>query len=444
MQVMNNYRNYNRYSRYNVSRHGNNNANFSQPGNVSRGVNASQYSRNIDGRYSHQHIKKDNRKNKIGLIWKTLILIVLLGVIGFVVYTVFPINVKINGKETTLTFDKSMEAAIENMNIKVKPGNFVAVDFSVITPGQGEEYYAEVNGQRVNKSVKLSNGDDVTYTDGKDIMEDYDSVDEKISAKSEIKGVGAIHKFEGTGEPGVWSHMHGKVSGIDCERQTKDPSNVICSQYNIDTNKEKVIALTFDDGPNQEYTQQVLDLLKKYSAHATFFVIGERLEEKWAKNLVAKEEEEGHQVCTHTFDHARAVGGTDITLMSAEKQVQEVTKGKEAIAKAIKGEVSSVVRLPGGNLSPLTCRLIAPYVTAEIGWNIDTGDWEMPGSSVIYEHLELATAGDIILCHDGGGDRSETITALGKFLKDYSEKGFSFITIDELMKYNPAKQKSLN
>ena len=73
--------------------------------------------------------------------------------------------------------------------------------------------------------------------------------------------------------------MHGKVSGKSAERMTKDPDDVTVRQVNIDPGKDKVIALTFDDGPSDEYTQDILDTLKKYDARATFFVVGERLEE---------------------------------------------------------------------------------------------------------------------------------------------------------------------
>ena len=426
---MTNNRTYKNYSRYNVS------------SSRSSG-NSAQYSRSTGEKYSHKHIKKDNRKRKRKNTMRFIVALAILFIIGVIVYICFPINVKVNGKEATLTYDKTLKKAVADTNTVVKPGNFIAVDYSVITPGQGNPYYAECDGQEIDENTKLQFGDEVSYSDGKDIMEEYDHVDTKISAKSEIKGVGAIHKLEGSGEPGIWSKLTGKVSGIYTERQTKNPENVTCTQYNINPGNDKVIALTFDDGPSDEYTGKILDLLKKYSAHATFFVIGERIEEKWGKNLVAREQEEGHQVCTHTYDHARAAGGTDITLMSAEKQIEEVTKGKSAIAKAIKGDVSSVVRLPGGNLSELTCRIIAPYVSAEIGWNVDTGDWKMPGSNIVLQHLKLASAGDVVLCHDGGGDRSDTVEALGQFLKEYNEKGYKFITIDELMKYSPAKQKS--
>ena len=65
----------------------------------------------------------------------------------------------------------------------------------------------------------------------------------------------------------------------------------------------------------------------------------------------------------------------------------------------------------------------------------------MPGAKNILKNMELAASGDVILCHDGGGDRSETVEALEQFLKDYSAKGYRFITIDELLQYDEAAQK---
>lgn len=65
----------------------------------------------------------------------------------------------------------------------------------------------------------------------------------------------------------------------------------------------------------------------------------------------------------------------------------------------------------------------------------------MPGASVILKHMELASTGDIVLCHDGGGDRSETVQALEQFLKDYTGKGYKFITVDELLQYDEAQSK---
>ncbi len=79
---------------------------------------------------------------------------------------------------------------------------------------------------------------------------------------------------------------------------------------------------------------------------------------------------------------------------------------------------------------------MAPYVTYEIGWNIDTTDWERPGADKVEAAIMKAGAGDIVLMHDGGGDRSQTVEALAKALPKLKEEGYHFITISELLAYN--------
>lgn len=124
-------------------------------------------------------------------------------------------------------YDKTLNQAAEQNGLKVKPGNFVAVDYSILQENAGYEFYAEVNGHEIlSKSYLLHDGDEVKYEDGHDLMEEYTSKDSNIVAQSKIKGNGAIHKFNGSGEPGTWSKMTGKVSGKYAERQTKDPDDL--------------------------------------------------------------------------------------------------------------------------------------------------------------------------------------------------------------------------
>lgn len=403
---------------------------------------AAQYSRESDRKYSHKRIQKNKNRKKRKFVFGAVITVCILAIIGIAVIQLWPVNVTINGQQQTLTYDKTLKQAADQAGIRVKPGNFVAVDFSVINKGEGNEFYAEVNGNEVNDiNYHLQEGDNIKYENGKDKMEDYDSIDKNIVAEAKIVGTGAIHKFIGTGEPGTWSQMTGKISHKYAERQTQDPSDITCQNYNPNPGKDKVIALTFDDGPSEDYTQSILDVLAKYNAKATFFVIGEQVEEDYGKKLVNKEANAGHLVCTHSYDHGRPAGGVDITSMSAEGQIKEVTKGQETIAKALGNkQVSTICRLPGGNINAVTLRLIGKYVTSEIGWSLDTKDWTMPGKEKILSALNQSSSGEIILCHDGGGDRSQTVEAISEFIKSYTDKGYKFITIEEMMKYPEAPQ----
>ena len=119
--------------------------------------------------------------------------------------------------------------------------------------------------------------------------------------------------------------------------------------------------------------------------------------------------------------------------MSAEEQTQEIQKGYDAIKNAIGEEASRIIRTPGGNFNEKTARILEPLVDAEIGWNIDTEDWRRPGADAIASRIESAENGSIILMHDGGGDRSQTVKALREALPRLKEQGFRFVTIDELL-----------
>ena len=100
-----------------------------------------------------------------------------------------------------------------------------------------------------------------------------------------------------------------------------------------------------------------------------------------------------------------------------------------------------MLRAPGGNFPTDSVWVnVDDLITAQIGWNIDTMDWSRPGVDHIVSQIESARPGDVILMHDGGGDRSQTIEALKTALPYLKEQGYRFITIDELLKYPPADE----
>ncbi len=218
---------------------------------------------------------------------------------------------------------------------------------------------------------------------------------------------------------------------------TKPVVNNTYFKYNAHTGDDKVIALTFDDGP-WPTTNELLDVLKEYDVKATFFTIGEQIADY--PDAMKREVKEGHQIATHSWDHASGSGnGVDMTLMSPEEQVEEVTKGQNAIVELTGGEAPKAFRSPGGNFRDDLIWTVAPYVSYEIGWNVDTEDWRTPGAQTIADRIMSAKSGDIVLMHDGGGPRTQTIEALKIALPKMIEKGYKFVTIDELLAYDDAK-----
>ena len=345
-----------------------------------------------------------------------------------------PINVTVNGTQYELRGAKNMEAAIKASGLPINPGDLISLNGNVLEKSKGDPFFATINEnvETADPNFGLHDGDVLTLTDGKDIVEEYDAVESSIPFGASIVGVGAIHKFEG-GTEGTLETRTGRVSGETVEKRVTDPQNATCTEYNLNTGANKVIAFTFDDGPSSDYTAAVLDILKQNDAKGTFFVIGQNVEEY--PDLVAREAAEGHQVCTHSYDHADPVGGTDIGLMSPEGQVDEIVHGMKTITDVIGGEASRVVRMPGGNMNDGMVLNLYPYVDYEIGWNVDTADWTLPGAEAIYQEMISVQPGDILLCHDGGGDRSQTVEALQRAVPYLKSKGFTFVTMDEILQY---------
>lgn len=352
---------------------------------------------------------------------------------------IVPINVTVNGTSYELRGAKTVQQAIKESGLPINPGDFISITGNVLEKSAGHPFNADVNGEVTHDgNFRLNDGDSVTLTDGDDIVEDYTSEDSPIPFGSSIIGWGAVHEFK-AGTEGTLETRTGTVSGDVVEKQKADPVDALCSEYNMNPGMDKVIALTFDDGPSSGYTASVLDILKENDAKATFFCIGTEVEEY--PELVRREVDEGHQVCTHSYDHADPVGGTNIGFMSAEGQVDEIVHGYQTIAAALgvdESAVSHVVRLPGGNLEEPMVANLQPYITYEIGWNIDTEDWTLPGPDAIYEQIISVQPGGIILCHDGGGERDQTVEALKRAIPYLKKQGYSFVTIDELLEYPSA------
>ncbi len=350
-------------------------------------------------------------------------------------------GVTVNGEKATVWRGATIEKLLDKGLADPKPGNLLAVDGAILTEGGGDRCSAEIDGTPAAIDSRVHRGAVVTIGDGKDVTEDAKVTEEVIphgtSDDSREFGdywTGSIHLLS-DGEDGVRTVSTGKVSGKTVSEVTKP---AIDSGYKIYTAKpdDKVIALTFDDGPWPETTEQILDILEENHAKATFFTIGNQISE--VPDSVKRAHELGCEVCTHSWDHADGAGeGVDLTVMSSAEQLDEIKKGYQAIAEVLGEEPSHVIRAPGGNFYGSIIDTLWGTVDAEIGWDVDTEDWRLPGADAIASRILSVEPGQVILMHDGGGDRSQTVEGLRMALPQLVEQGYSFVTIDELLAYGP-------
>ncbi|SEM86871.1 polysaccharide deacetylase family sporulation protein PdaB [Terribacillus saccharophilus] len=196
--------------------------------------------------------------------------------------------------------------------------------------------------------------------------------------------------------------------------------------------KKKVIALTFDDGPNGTYTNQVLDVLKENNAKATFFVIGENV--KRDSRTLIRTHTEGHEIGNHTFTHTKL---QNIDLISVEKEIKQTD---DIVMKYI-AQKPLYFRPVGGYYNEEIVKAAVDTNHKIILWSQDTRDWNHESADHIYKQvMDNIHPGDIILLHDGGGDRTETVQAIKRLIPALKKKGYALLTISELK--NLANDKS--
>ena len=182
----------------------------------------------------------------------------------------------------------------------------------------------------------------------------------------------------------------------------------------------KAIALTIDDGPSPVYTPQILRLLQRYGITASFSMIGINVR---AYPGVAREvADAGHMIVNHTQTHR------DLAIMPLAVVTDEMDYASEAIHR-VTGRLPDMFRAPYGAWSPTVIQRCQVMGMAPLDWSVDPRDWSRPGVTAIVKNImDHTRTGSIILEHDGGGDRSQTVAALRVVLPRLLDAGYHFRT----------------
>jgi peptidoglycan/xylan/chitin deacetylase (PgdA/CDA1 family) len=182
----------------------------------------------------------------------------------------------------------------------------------------------------------------------------------------------------------------------------------------------KVVYLTFDDGPTR-YTNKVLTLLDQYNAKATFFVIGEQVRQGPA--TIRRAYREGHAVENHTWSHPSLKGLTRAQFRS------QVARTNAAIRKAT-GDAPECLRPPYGITSRTVLARAQRLRMPVVMWSVDSRDWAKPGAPKIARKvLKNVKDGSIVLMHDGGGKRGQTVAALKTILPQLKKRGYTMLAL---------------
>ncbi|WP_088240047.1 polysaccharide deacetylase family protein [Calothrix rhizosoleniae] len=187
---------------------------------------------------------------------------------------------------------------------------------------------------------------------------------------------------------------------------------------------KKVIALTFDDGPWNIYTEQILDILEKHEVKATFFVLAQVLQRN--ADLGRRIVDDGHTIANHTWHHW-------YHRHNPQTAANEINRSSDLIYK-ITGAKTTLFRPPGGILHNGLAAYAKKKNYTVVMWSADSNDYRRPPvPTLVNKVVKQATPGGIILLHDGGGNRSNTVASLVPIIQKLKQQGYKFVTIPELL-----------
>lgn len=197
----------------------------------------------------------------------------------------------------------------------------------------------------------------------------------------------------------------------------------------------KAVALTFDDGPHPEHTTKLLDILDRYQAKATFFVIGRHV--KSFPDLVFRMHQSGHEIANHSYKHER------MNQMKLPQIIEEIQKTNAEI-KTVLGKEPKFFRAPGGRYSPTVYQGTNKTQMQIINWSVNAGDYQNElvysgektpynqSAAQILKHLgNSIKGGDIVLLHNGA---PQTLEALPELIERLQKKGLKLVTVSEILK----------
>lgn len=182
---------------------------------------------------------------------------------------------------------------------------------------------------------------------------------------------------------------------------------------------ERTVGLTFDDGPNPPDTEALLDRLAAEGVHAVFCLVGERVAEHpdLARRIVA----EGHVLGNHSWRH------DDLGEASPEAVRADLERADAAIRAAVPGAEVPFFRAPFGHWGR-TIPVAAELGMRPLGWRLAVGDWEPPGTDALVRRILAVPPGGVVLLHDGGGDRRQTVAAVARVVPRLRAEGWTFTT----------------
>jgi len=337
-----------------------------------------------------------------------------------------PVAIMINGDSVSVVYGSEAGTVVkDNLEWADYQGDLLALDGSVLEPGGGADPVISARSRVLAYDYRIRSRVRLTVTRGEDLTEEIVEKDIYPKPPLSMKGRGPLRIVTDPGQIGLSIQFLGEISGQEQRREEKrEPRTVEVRALSAASVKPKVVALTYDDGPNPAATEDLLRVLADEGVKATFFMLGNNVSKY--PELAKKVADQGHQIGNHSQKHKRYNG------LTPPKMEEDFSTAQQVIAEAT-GVTPVWARPPYGAVNPSVYSVLGSNSINLCMWNVDPADWREPGKQVIVNRvLANVRPGAVILMHDGGGDRSQTVRATRTIIRALKEEHYRFVTVQQL------------
>lgn len=371
-------------------------------------------------------------KSKGGWIVALVIALVVVALIYIPQVVTLPINVVVNGQTVRTTTQASVGSLAETYaSEKLVRGDLMSIGGNLLESGGGESYQIKINGAVVDETVHASRSAVITVVKGADKTEPAREENDYTYPRFVKQDHGPFPQVTTPGAVGVKTVLIGEESGERIDKaESAAAIDPIVTYRNAEDVWPKLVALTFDDGPNPGETDSILAVLRKEKIKATFFMLGKNV--KAHPEIARRVARAGHQIASHSYSHQ------PFTKQTGPQIKRELEKTRQTIANAT-GVDTSWVRPPYGLVNGRAYMVFDEEQAKVALWNVDSRDYTRPGSQRIINTVFFnRKPGAVVLMHDGGGNRRDTVKALRGIIGEYRDKGYRFVTVEQMARYIPA------
>jgi len=342
-----------------------------------------------------------------------------------------PYAVSVDGYPQWITRGTTVADLVAQHRVRAFPGDLHDVAGGLIMPREGGPQRVEVNGSVASSATVIRFGAVVVSERGRDSVEPTVAVSVETTPPLQYRGRGPVESVEASGTPGEVRVVRGAVSGIVLDRVEVSPAVPVTVRREPAWPGRKRVALTFDDGPWPGQTERIVAELKHAGARGTFFMVGYlTVRHPALARIVA---DAGMEVGAHSQSHKPLKRASHARIRS------EISKGITSVTKVI-GKRPVFYRPASGSVNGFVYQEAKRLKVRVVMWTIDPKDWKKPGANVIARRiLDRIRPGSVVLMHDGGGDRSQTLEALKIVLGGLAARGYETVTLSELYAKSPLR-----